>query len=198
MLWESWIYLEIPRFLCDQTPFSWYVVPSILILTSMPTHTIHSSFTVIFTADSTHPSAPWNFPGWQQISRFTHSLFSEDDSLLPAGWTCEMATAIQSYFKQCAEKKTEDAKIKFTTATKANSAIPGCKYYMKWFNAMWLKCGISSQILKIICKSQLNPMTIWGIYKRIEHHHMPQFADQPSRQVPLWLSSNESTCWSSQ
>ena len=24
MLWESWIYLEIPRFLSDQTPFSWW------------------------------------------------------------------------------------------------------------------------------------------------------------------------------
>ena len=23
MLWESWIYLEIPRILCDQIPFSW-------------------------------------------------------------------------------------------------------------------------------------------------------------------------------
>lgn len=126
----------------------------------MPTHTIHSSFTAIYTADPAHPGAPWNFPAWQRISGVTNGLFPEDDSLLPAGWTRDMATAVHSYFKQYAEKKTEDAKIKFAAATKANSAVPGRKIYTKWFNAMWLKRGIGSQISKIIRKARLDPMTV--------------------------------------
>ena len=126
----------------------------------MPTHTIHSFFTALYNADPTHPGAPWGLPAWQQISGVTNGLFPEEDSLLPAGWTREMATAVHSYFKQYAEKTTEDNKIKFAASTKANSAVPGRAIWTKWFNAMWTKRGVTSQISKIIRKARLDPMSV--------------------------------------
>ena len=48
MLWESWIYLEIPRFLCDQTPFSWWgeqaFVKAKFFHTTQPSHKLSNKF----------------------------------------------------------------------------------------------------------------------------------------------------------
>lgn len=133
---------------------------STLLLSPMPTHTIHSSFTAMYSADTDNPGAPWNLPAWQQISGVTNGLFPKEDSLLPPGWTREMATAIQSYFKQYAEKTTEEAKIKFAAATKANAALPGRAMWTKWFNAMWIKRDVTSQLSKLIRKARLDPMSV--------------------------------------
>jgi len=126
----------------------------------MPTHTIHSSFTDFYTADPAHPGAPWDFPAWKRISGVTNGIFPEDDSLLPSGWTRETATAIQSYFTQYSEKKTEVAKIKFAASTKANAVVPGRSLWTKWFNSMWIKRGVASNISKIISDARLDPMSV--------------------------------------
>lgn len=52
------------------------------------------------------------------ITGIRHGLFPAEDDRLPYGWTWQMAGAIESYFDQYNQKKTEDEKIKFAAARK--------------------------------------------------------------------------------
>jgi hypothetical protein len=122
----------------------------------MPSHTIHSALTQMFI----DAQAPWGFPQWQSITGVKNSLFPEDDSLLPKGWTRVNANAIRSYFDQYSKKKKEDDKIKFASGRAGGDQLPGRDFWRKWVANGWKEWKLHSKVIEVLSSENLHPLTL--------------------------------------
>lgn len=104
--------------------------------------------------------APWCFPQWQSITGVRHSLFPEDDSLLPKDWNRANANSVRSYFDQYSKKKKEDDKIKFASDRAGGDQLPGRDFWRKWVSNGWKEWKIHSKVIEVLSSENLHPLTI--------------------------------------
>jgi hypothetical protein len=125
----------------------------------MPTHTLSSALIKLYYAV---PGAPWVYPTWQDITGIRHGLFPAEDDRLPYGWTRQMAGAIESYFDQYNQKKTEDEKIKFAAARKrvGEDEVAGRPLFRDWVTSCYGIWNVHSIITQAFSSAHVHPIQI--------------------------------------
>ena len=125
----------------------------------MPTHTLSSALIKLYYAS---PGAPWVYPTWQDVTGVRHGLFPADDDKLPYGWTRQMAGAIESYFDQYNQRKTEDEKIRFAAARKraGEDEVAGRPLFRDWVTACYGIWNVHSIITQAFSEAHVHPIQI--------------------------------------
>jgi hypothetical protein len=123
----------------------------------MPTPTIHCILTQMF---HDYKGAPWNFDIWKELTGVRHGLFPNDDEQLPTGWTRQTSHEICSYFDQFRALRTQDQKLKFSSANAESSMIPGRQAWRDWVTKGWKKWNIHHRIIDVLRTEELHPYAL--------------------------------------
>ena len=149
MLWESWIYLEIPRFLSDQTPF-----PDVAILEPFSAHfkLIFGSFLCIWQSNKQKgikndvKNGYHEHPGKEILEKWGKNAFFPSGTL-PKRWTMII---FQVYF--CKSEVRVPFCINFSFILSFNFEKMETKWNGKWLKNDWKmdqKCQLWTTLIFI-------------------------------------------------